>query len=196
MKFFCMAAVCGAFAAAAPAAAAAAHDVGPRYLSTCHPPASETVRAYRAARVFWIPRKRRSYGCLYRRARAYSLGPGRYYRFDLAGPYLAYTDAPGGGPTVKIFDLRTGHARFFTHHYGWSTLALRATTRGSLAWIWRRDSNPATYEVRKAERAPDGGDNVITVLDSGRDIDPTSLRLAGATVRWVSAGIEHSAPIQ
>lgn len=66
-------------------------------------------------------------------------------------------------------------------------------TGGSIAYLSEEyqefDSDPPMFTVAKVEA--DGE----TTLDSGTDIDPTSLALAGHRVYWTRGGVAHSAAI-
>jgi hypothetical protein len=75
-----------------------------------------------------------------------------------------------------------------TQHNVVRALVLRAN--GAVAWIGE-DLTATSYEVRAVEAG--GADRL---LDSGTAVDPTSLRLAGDRLSWVSGGAARTATLR
>lgn len=122
----------------------------------------------------------------------------------LAGRFAAYVETHVAKErlsfSVAVLDLRS---RRVVHRwnedsytpaqrfYGVADLAL--TAGGSVAWIdeFNSDSDPTIrYEVRKTD---DVGDAVV--LDSGPDVNRTSLALSGRTLYWTNANRASSAAL-
>jgi hypothetical protein len=112
--------------------------------------------------------------------------------------YDYYANEDAVGLTVVVIDLRTGKQTRHTETPDeFSTvkvpgLVLRST--GGAAWIYEQTpiSSSEGTRLREVHAARTGA---IRKLDDGLDIDATSLRLAGSTVRWTKAGAAQSAPL-
>jgi hypothetical protein len=85
------------------------------------------------------------------------------------------------GASVRSINLSTGAMLRFR---GPATDLVLASD-GSLAWIARHELH--RYNV---------GDNADTVVDSGQDIQPRSLALAGRTIYWTKGSQPFSAPLR
>jgi hypothetical protein len=186
--------------------------------SACASSGSKTSLASRYVRVFTKPRivrpryrVRRWYGCLYSRGAKIPLatvGEPGIFTTAVSEPHISRAfvglgleyEGPAGGNygQIKVVNLRTGRALVNepaaegdeeTRTTGVPDLALKAN--GSVAWIVavRQDSG-TVYRVVRHDL------NGRAVLDSGSDIDPSSLALSSSTLYWTRAGQPHSAELR
>ena len=184
-----------------PSAAAGAKPKG------CHPKGSTTVVANARTRVFrWHGLV---YGCLRRLGHPYALTSNDGYGFDklrfvkpvLAGRYVAWafyweSSVEGSGYGVRSMDLRNGSLSLTEFDSSLSgepeeavVSRLVLTPAGSYAWTWTlvyRDHK--VKELRKVEpnrkpapKYPELG----ALVDSGDDLDLTSLERDGSTIFWM-----------
>jgi hypothetical protein len=207
-------ALAGAVALALPATAGAvavtAGAAAAKPTAGCHPAHSTTLAATAKARVFRTRGFSRdththaTYGCLESHKRPVRFYvpdfPTGYDHIALAGrfvAYAAYSDCAADfcdPNSVVLQDLVTGKTTFADgaalRVATISGLVLR--TDGALAWIQSSfDANGSTQpglEVAKAEHG-----QPAVVLDSGTDIAPDSLALAGTTLYWTRGGKPFSA---
>jgi hypothetical protein len=122
----------------------------------------------------------------------------------LAGADVTYSvefhDLDFGTATVVVERLTDGKrlasapavARGFVESYATVT-SLVVRRGGAVAWIARVASiatNDVALEVHKLE--PGGGS---VLLDRGRRIDATSLRLVGSKLTWTDAGVTRSSTL-
>lgn len=181
----------------------------------CRPADSKTIVKSTRARVF--RRHGLVYGCLFRRNRAVALTTDDGYGKDflrpptprLAGRFVAYTyywegAAEGYGYAVRVTDLRTGDTNLTdfdsSDNRNPSEVVVNkliVTGGGSLAWGWtlKYDAR-VVLEIRKLK--PGHSETVVlesAPLDSGPDVDPASLRRAGATIYWKHGTEERSAQL-
>src|SRR5439155_10802237 len=103
----------------------------------------------------------------------------------LAGRWVAWQRSGRPGDwRIAVHDLRTGHERLVDGHVAAHSLGL--TTRGSIVWADRLDSDPRTplfaNEPGRSGRLLDGG-----------DVDATSVVLRGRRVTWISGDVKRSA---
>jgi hypothetical protein len=181
--------------------------------STCTPRGSKTVAANTKVRVFTFRKSgsdtTRLYACRLRGRKRYLLasaqeqgGTGtavslvrvidRFVAWD-AQPFddseRYNPDFQGFPSTVNELDTTTGTRTSRPATTGSpapsSVTALVLTGSGSLGWI----GSASTLEVHLYAN---GGD---TVLDTGPDIDPTSLAAAQHELYWMRAGAPRSAPL-
>lgn len=112
--------------------------------------------------------------------------------------YTYYANEDAVGLTVVVIDLRTGKQTLHTENPDeFSTAKVPALVLGSTggaAWIFEETpiSSSEGTRLREVHAARTGG---IRKLDEGLDIDATSLRLSGTTVRWEKGGAAQSAPL-
>ena len=108
----------------------------------------------------------------------------------LTGPSVAYErlDCNKGTCTggIRVRNLRTGTVRTNPIPAG-TAVATEIVVSSSGAVAWTRKLQAQIVEVRALGA---GGERL---LDSGTDVDPESLALAGSTVYWTKAGIAQSA---
>ena len=108
----------------------------------------------------------------------------------LRGPSVAYErvncdkSACTGG--IRARNLRTGTVRTSPIPAG-ATLATEIVVSSGGAVVWTRTLQTQIVEVRALGA---GGEQL---LDSGTDVNPQSLALAGSTVYWTKAGVAQSA---
>jgi hypothetical protein len=166
-----------------------------------------TITANARARIFFVPLgegERDIYGCARRGGKVRHLATNAGQAagsfgdfFQLSGTLAGFADVTYSGASdseyaARTLDLRTGRT---VRRFGELGLpvALSMARNGSLAIITAllKDdpSNPQQYEVRRIDR---GG---ATALDTGPDVDPQSLAVAGSWVYWTRGGAAHSAPI-
>ncbi len=188
--------------------APAAH-AGRRARPTCYPAHSRTLLATAQARVFEtrtiVEHAHVTYGCLLHRRR-----PVRFYLPDfplgfgpivLAGPYVAYGDYSDCAASfcdpnsVVVQDLRTGHVSFVDGSIRIADVKdLVLEPSGSLAWISSAyDESGSPLPGLQVAAVEHGGAPVI--LDSGSDIVPGSLALAGSTLYWTKGTTPQSAAL-
>jgi hypothetical protein len=193
-----------------PSSASAARPKG------CHPKGSTTVVANARTRVFrWHGLV---YGCLRRLGHPYALTSNDGYGFDrlrfvkpvLAGRFVAWafyweSSVEGYGYGVRSMDLRNGGLSLTEFD---ATLSgqpenvvvsrLIVTPGGSYAWTWTIDyKDHQAKELREVEpygkrkKYPDLG----ALVDSGDDLDLTSLTRTGSTISWMRGGVARSQPL-
>jgi hypothetical protein len=193
--------------------------------AACSSSGSTAVYASKSARVFTKRaivkpryRVRRYYGCAYRYNRKFRLAtvgePGVFEtavtQIRLAGRFVAHAsfyEGPAGGTyaVVRVRDLRSGV----------QTVNIQA---GAPLQPGEPDTSDQQARIRDLELRPNGSVAAITgtndpatgvpiyrvikrdpagtaVLDSGPDIDPTSLALSGGILYWTKAGQPHSATL-
>lgn len=198
--------IAAASALAIPATAAAA--------ASCRAKASTTIVRNALARVYVQVRRgaKRHYLCTYRSGRKLLLDPpaegvdiDEVDRFRLNGRFLAYQRThvyfrAGTSFTIEVRDVRTRRRTRSvnaTPDEGGSMSSpgdgvrdLVVTRRAALAWIAK---NPYAAGPRlQVRRADTTGE---TLLDSGDEIAPSSLKLSGSTVRWRNGSEEKSAQL-
>ncbi|MEA2374213.1 MAG: hypothetical protein QOD53_676 [Thermoleophilaceae bacterium] len=168
-----------------------------------------TVVANRVARVFrahYDPNDdSETYACLYRGGGAklltYDLagsGTDVFHgaEFQLAGTFVASAQVECGGgecdySSVRSVDLRTRRTARSPDRMQPDLLApfaLRLAKSGSFA-VAARERYPSVYGVFAVEARGK------RTLDSGVDVDPNSLALAGSRVYWMRGGVPRSATI-
>jgi hypothetical protein len=179
---------------------------------TCR--SGRTVQANAKARVFWVGH--RLYACASRARKPLLLyeesvpcpadsssGCDAVDGVRLASRYVAVAwevqQRDGTSSAAVVFDViarKRVRARYTPQQSGWSygIADLEVTTHGGLGVIEVAQyaglyPTPPTYEVRKQDA------NGSAVLDSGPDIDPSSLALSTGTLYWTRGGEAHSAPI-
>jgi hypothetical protein len=200
-----VAAVLVAAAIVPPALAARPHG--------CSPPGAKTVVANARTRVFrWHGLV---YGCLRRLGHPYALTSNDGYGFDklrfvkpvLAGRYVAWafyweSSVEGYGYGVRSMDLRNGGLSLTEFDATLSKEPEKAvvsrlvlTPGGSYAWTWTLDyKDHQALELRKVEpnrkgvKYPELG----ALVDSGPDLDLTSLERDGSAITWLHGGVEQS----
>jgi hypothetical protein len=124
-------------------------------------------------------------------------------RFELAGHIVAYVETQfgvdSGTSTLVVADVGTRHILRSLEAGSYADAGILdrrsvtrfvITTRGSIAWISEQTQHEQLVEVA-VHAAPSRGP--VVLLDSGRDIDPSSLRLSGSTLSWSRAGSQRSA---
>lgn len=173
----------------------------------CSPAGAKTVVSNARTRVFkW---HRLVYGCLRKLGHPYALTSNDGYGFDklrfvkpvLAGRYVAWafyweSSVEGAGYGVRSMDLRSGALSLTEFD---STLSgepeeavvsrLVLTPAGSYAWTWTLEyRDRKVKELRKVEpnrkpakKYPELG----ALVDSGDDLDLTSLTRDGSTIFWM-----------
>jgi hypothetical protein len=118
---------------------------------------------------------------------------------DIAGRYVAVIDtAPidtglaDENDVLRVWDLRRRRsvdAARTAENRSVVNAVLQRT--GSIAWLQQSDASETVYEVHAK---PAGGE--ATLLDSGADIDPTSLALGGNRLYWLRAGAVKSSELR
>ena len=179
----------------------------------CHPKGSTTVVANARTRVFrWHGLV---YGCLRRLGHPYALTSNDGYGFDklrfvkpvLAGRFVAWafyweSSVEGYGWGVRAMDLRSGGLSLTEFDATLSGEPEKAvvsrlvlTPGGSYAWTWTIDyKDHQEKELRKVEpygkrkKYPELG----ALVDSGTDLDLTSLTRDGSTISWMNGGVAQS----
>lgn len=118
----------------------------------------------------------------------------------LAGRYAAFSStdvnsAGEGGTTVFVFNLRTRHETVseqirptgsLIDPVEWSTDGLVLTKHGFIAWIASSSSAKSVSAFDSSGRRE---------LDSGADIDTSSLTRSGSVVSWTKGGVTQSATL-
>lgn len=188
--------------AATPAASGPAH---------CLPRSAHTLAVDRTARVFSLHGS--VYGCIDATGGRRNLGgggicnapPGRVAPVGLTGEIVAYglerCGVDTGFSTIVVRDLATGRRLadrpaailpVGPESYV-SVASLVLQSDGAVGWIAGDSSlvshRGTTFEVHRFE----GGKS--SLLDSGRAIQPTSLRLAGSRMTWRDGGVTRSASL-
>jgi hypothetical protein len=172
----------------------------------CRPdPGTTTIAHSRYARLFEDAHTDAYYACLYSDGHARELSDNEHYEYALvrfAGPYVAFVQSIESAESdVGVVNLRTGHAHYYEELAAPIEASVCPEVRslvlspdGAVAWIATNflgevcgpEHPRPTIEVRLADRYG------LHVLDSGRGIVSTSLRLSGSTIEWVDAGRAHS----
>lgn len=188
----------------------------------CPPPHSRVLAANGRTRVFTVTRRNRfgdrfrvAYACLRPHGRRYPLedpdprgGGPTHARGIQAGPAAVgwvstYESAAGDFDFARAesLDLRTNRRRdcppvSAARDAGGSenVLALRLGRADAVAWIGQSSGfggSPGPLEVGESS----GASTACTVLDGGRDIDPSSLAVSanGRTVYWTRDGKPRAA---
>lgn len=193
-------------------AAVAAAPAEARSRVSCH--SGRTVQANAKMRVFWVGH--RLYACSTRARKALLLyeesvpcpadsssGCDAVDHIRLAARYVAVAwelqQRDGTSSAAVVFDVvarKRVRARYTPQRDSWSywITDMELTTRGGLGLIEAAQHAgvypmPASYEVRKRDAKGSA------VLDSGPDIDPSSLALSAGTLYWTRGGNAHSSPI-
>jgi hypothetical protein len=93
---------------------------------------------------------------------------------------------------VTAIDLRTWRRSDSGSEYT-PTRRIGLTSNGSLAWLdyYGDSARPVPYSVH----ALTAGAEEPVLLDSGSDIDPTSLAVGRGRVYWIKAGAARTAPL-
>jgi hypothetical protein len=199
-----LAATLGLGLALAPAGASAAQAK-----RTCYPAHSTTLAATKSVRVFQTrgfsrdTKTHATYGCLLSAKHPYRFVvldfPEGFEHITIAGhfvSYAAYSDCAAdycNPNAVMVQDLRTGRRTFAegtlvaVAHV--SDLVLRPD--GTVAWI--QTSYDDNGSVRPGLDVVAGGPaRTPVLLDSGTDVAPGSLALAGPTAYWTKGGQPRS----
>jgi hypothetical protein len=193
-------------------AALAAAPAEARSSVTCH--SGRTVQANAKVRVFWVGH--RLYACASRAHKALllyeesvpcpadsSTGCDGVRHIRLAARYVAVAwevqERDGTSSAAVVFDVvarKRVRARYTPQQISWSywITDMELTKRGGLGLIEASKHAglypmPATYEVRKRDAKGSA------VVDSGPDVDPSSLALSAGTLYWTRGGNAHSCPI-
>jgi hypothetical protein len=188
--------------AALVAAAGAGAGAKPR---KCHPPGTRTIVANEQVRVYRTTSgEDRRFGCSYRTGKSFRIaatepGVDGYGPWALDGRFVAFGHYPACGVCadegnfVVRWDARARRERLWELDFDDDGKVTRVTDiavngSGRVAWIVRDRRAPGDIQVQteSADRAP-------AVLDSGADIAPRSLALAGSTVYWTKGGAPQSA---
>ena len=181
-------------------------------------------QVYEAPTVASLPETRSFFGCAYGRSKSYRLGipplfgssqgSGGTRLYTLAGPIVAFeefatSNLPAGisrDDQVVVRDLRSGR---FLHDLPTGTPAappengdvgvgeiqsLVVKSDGAVAWIVQALETVggqliSNYQVHTVDAS---GSRVVV---SGREIDPSSLALAGSTLYWTQGGKPFSATL-
>jgi hypothetical protein len=193
---------------ASPSAQAAQQHRGKKgNLPDCARHGSETIYQSPRVRVYAVDRglDEHRFACLREANRRFSIDgvsedhSSYLHDFVERGPWLGFVDDRStkyseDAMYATAYNLRTGAGNvgggYYTivHGYG-------LTRRGSIAWLQSPDPDyglPDTKAYKVVERVH-GRDTVL--LDSGHDIDPTSLAVGGKHVYWMKAGAAQTAPI-
>ena len=119
---------------------------------SCHPPKTHTFTATDKARVFYSPRRDRTYGCLERTHKPVVLARGRSLpQVALAGSFAAVVTEYGAA-AVRLADLRTGKVISFRYRVSdIPDLVLKPT--GSAAWITHSSETNITQLLRDDRHA-------------------------------------------
>jgi hypothetical protein len=156
---------------------------------SCHLPGGRTVATGRIAKLIALPTPSGSvlYACIRRSGRKVYLDDG-YANPRIAGRWVAW-QRPGhpGKWRIAVHDLRSGKERLVDGHSAGASLLLSA--RGTIVWAEQQDAGGNT---------PLYSNDVVLggrLLDGGA-VDPTSLRLAGRRVSWLSDGEPRSAVVR
>jgi hypothetical protein len=154
-----------------------------------------TVRVY----SFTRETETRTYACLLRTSKrrwldtTYEDDASWFSQFQHRGHWLGFLEDWGTkygnqGSNVTAINMRTGEragtSSEFTITYG-----IGLTSRGSLAWLDVPYDHPSEYSVHKIT----AGARESVLLDSGPDIDSTSLAVAGTHVYWIRGGLTKTA---
>jgi hypothetical protein len=209
-----------AIVVAAVAAGMGSADAKGRHISCAR--SGTTVLQTRTARVFDRKERRGAfrvhvvYACRVQHGKVVRIGdllvPGGcssqdctgFHDFHLSGPYVSFVYADFRGQLAGTFDqvtsvdLRTGQVVRHWSNGGCPNVAITASVlgdQGSLAWVVESsqcggDPSNFTRQVWRLDRVG------AEMVDSGRDIDPSSLALAGSTFYWTSASGAHSATLR
>jgi hypothetical protein len=144
-------------------------------------------------------------GCRYSKNKAYTLSASSQTvgetvaQLRLSGRFVGYMvegciKASPCGVEVRVVDLSTGKRTVQASAFQASGMPLFEVTdlelksNGSVAWIEKLAAGG--YEVRKSDAS---GRNLL--LDSGPDIDPSSLAASASIVYWTKAGVPRSAKL-
>jgi hypothetical protein len=199
-----LAALAAVLAAVPPTPAAARRDCAT---------AGVTIAANARARVFQRTDKeglRVSYACLLPRGRVYRLSrhddvnaSETLGRLTLAGRHVGFARSGCDGPfgeycatQVKVRDLRTGKVvraakAYEALSYSFEVSDLALAPNGDVAWISFSEDPDYPTDVREVRAATSARGSVL--LDSGADVGPRSLAMAGRRVYWIRAGEPRSA---
>lgn len=141
-----------------------------------------------------------AYACSYATGKTRSLGqhaivgPGRETdRFQVAGRYVGYITAHCSSGAqdcddyVTVLDLRTRRTTMQSSFGDLTSEKLVLATNGSVAWVRKTGT---LYEVRRIDGRGEA------VVDSGSDIEPSSLAIAGSSVYWRKGGGVQSMQLQ
>jgi hypothetical protein len=143
-------------------------------------------------------------GCLYRRNKAFTLSSSSITvgetvaQLRLGGRFVGYwvegcIKASPCGVEVRVVDLSTGRRTVQASAFSpgmplFEVTDLELKPNASVAWIAKPDTGG--FEVRKSDAS---GRNQL--LDSGPDIDPSSLAVSASIVYWTKAGAPRSAKL-
>ncbi len=165
---------------------------------TCFPAHSTTIAASKSVRVFHTRRSGQdlpTYGCLLSSKHPFRFAPAdfppSYGPIVIAGRFVAYgvsSDCAAGfcdPNNVVVQDLRNGRRTYvdgtMLRVANVTSLVLRSN--GSVAWIESSfDEGGSTLPGYVVVSAARGKGPVV--LDSGTDVVPGSLALAGSTIYW------------
>jgi hypothetical protein len=171
------------------------------------------IRLYRTTEVRSGEDRQALYGCLKGSRINRRIGPLRRQTwaasvrapFAISGAWAsAIEERQVGQDTVRIYaamrDIRSGIARYCSVGAGdrpgqWPTVrSLVMSMNGWVAWAaivsTGSSSPPRAVEI---DACDSGG---VRVLDSGSDIESSSLTIHGSTVSWMKAGEQHSAKLR
>jgi hypothetical protein len=207
LRIVTVAAVLGLALAPAGASASAA-----KAKRTCYPAHSTTLAASKSVRVYQTrgvsrdTKTHATYGCLLTAKRPHRFVvldfPMGFEHITIAGrfvAYAAYSDCAAdycNPNAVMVHDLKTGRRTFAEGSRvavaNVSDLVLRSD--GSVAWIETSFDDNGSI-LQGFDVVAGGPGRAPVVLDSGADVAPGSLALAGRTVYWTRAGEAHSASL-
>jgi hypothetical protein len=198
-------------AACGGAAAGSSTASGPPGGSRCGPAGTKTLAASRLARVYSSHGV--VYGCSMTGTRSYRLGDATIFRpgdprvgqVAVAGEIAAFAltefGIDTGSAQVTVTRLRDGKllrsVRATTRPLGveatQSVVSIVVKADGAVAWIGEGHSiinhHNDDVEVHAFDRQRD------RLLDSGKGVDPTSLRLHGSKLTWKDSGDPRSATL-
>jgi hypothetical protein len=159
---------------------------------------THSIRVYTATAQRNHRRVRHTYGCVLRASRRTELP--NYWGLVSIGDFVAASQLTSTGTGdiyghIRLFDLRAGRKTADVAVGGFgdprAMSSIVVSAKGSLAWIeniyWPSSVGFRTYEVHViAPGAPE------LTLDSGPDIDPTSLAASLGQLYWTKAGVAVS----
>jgi hypothetical protein len=172
----------------------------------CGPASAKTLAGNGRVRVYAL--RQVVYGCSVARGRSFRLGhvtraltESRVGPVAVAGDLAAYGRQSFGVDTVsasvvlrrltdgtRLKELRATRAVGAEAFESIGSVVVNAS--GGVGWIGSEHSIVGHSSAIEVHAAGTGGDRV---LDSGLNIDPTSLRLLGSQLSWIDGGATHHA---